>query len=511
MTEEGSGARVVRNTLANGLGTFSGVAISLILTPFLIHGFGEAAFGVWALALSISFLGGYASLADLGIEGAAARYVAEARSDQDADRLNRVVSTAMAVFSGVALLITPLLVLLAGPLVDLFDVTGDLRDDAVLCFALVAAQLAFELPARVFFAVLEGAQRFTLYQVIEFVRAIAQAALFTTALVLDLGIGALGGGLALSSLVVLALGAWLARRTVPGLSVRPRLVRRDVFRDLMQFGGSLLFIRLTGVIYRQMDKAIIGLAMGTRFVTTYEIANRIHAGAAMVQSVAASALLPAAAYQRAHAEVLRELYLRGSSYATAVSLPVTVAAFIFAEPLVRTWVGKDLTEAAGPTRLFLVYLIFVVTHLVGSAMVVALGRVRFVMLVGAANLVVNLVISLILVDPLGIEGVIIGTLVGQALAWVPLLVHFLREFEVPLRTWARRVVLPNLPGLLAQAAAAAPLLALASLTSNLGVVGLLCLASVGVSVAAYVTVGLPRDDRKTLLATLRRAIGAGTA
>ena len=71
-TEEGSGARVVRNTLVNGLGMFAGVAISLILTPFIIDEVGVNGFGVWALALSISFLGGYASLADLGIEGAAA-------------------------------------------------------------------------------------------------------------------------------------------------------------------------------------------------------------------------------------------------------------------------------------------------------------------------------------------------------------------------------------------------------------------------------------------------------
>ncbi len=236
MTEEGSGARVVRNTLVNAFGTFSGVVISLVLTPFLIQGVGVEGFGVWALALSLSFLGGYASLADLGIEGAAARYVAEARSDGDVAAMNRTASSAMAFFSTAAVLITPPLLLLAAPLVDWFDIEGDLRDEAVICFAFVAAQLLFELPSRVFYSVLEGAQRFTYYQGIELTRALAQAAMFVGVLVLDLGVAGLGAAMMASSLVVLGLSWWLAHHAVPELRISARLVHWADTRRLMQFG-----------------------------------------------------------------------------------------------------------------------------------------------------------------------------------------------------------------------------------------------------------------------------------
>ena len=43
MAEEGSSARLVRNTLANGAGQFLAVVTSLALTPFLIDGLGVAA------------------------------------------------------------------------------------------------------------------------------------------------------------------------------------------------------------------------------------------------------------------------------------------------------------------------------------------------------------------------------------------------------------------------------------------------------------------------------------
>jgi O-antigen/teichoic acid export membrane protein len=509
MTDEGSGARVVRNTLVNGLGTFVGVVITLLLTPFLIDGVGVEGFGVWALALSISFLGGYASLADLGIEGAAARYIAEARSDGDVDEMNRTASSAMAFFCTVALLLTPPLVLLAAPLVDAFGIEGDLRDEAVLCFAFVAGQLLFELPTRVFYAVLEGTQRFTYYQGVELTRALSQTALFIGVLVADLGVAGLGAAMMASSLVVLVLSWILAHRAVPELRLRPGHVTRPSVRRLVHFGSGLLFIRLTGVIYRQMDKAIVGVALGARSVTFYEIANRIHAGAAMVQSISTSALLPATAYSRARLEVLRELYLRGSMYTVALALPVTAAAFILAEPLIRTWVGEDFVSAAGPTRLFLVYLLFVAVHAVGATMIVALGRLRFVSAVVLANLVTNFAVSVALVGPLGVEGVILGTLIGQGLAWIPLLWYFRREFRVGLGEWARRIVLPNLPGLAVQAATAVPLLELADHAGNLAAVGLLMLLSSALSIVTFVAVGLGSEQRATLISTMRRAVKTG--
>ena len=377
-----------------------------------------------------------------------------------------------------AVVLTPPLVLLAAPLVDAFGIEGDLRDEAVLCFSFVAGQLIFELPTRVFYSALEGAQRFTYYQGIELTRALAQAALFIAVLVTDLGVAGLGAAMMASSLVVLVLSWQLAHRAVPELRITPAGVSRASLRRLIQFGGGLLFIRLTGVIYRQMDKAIIGVALGPASVAIYEIANRIHAGAAMTQSISSSALLPATAYARAKIEVLRDLYLRGSCYSLAVALPVTVAAFIFAEPLIRTWVGEDLLDAVGPTRLFLVYLVFVAVHVVGATMVVSLGKLRFVSIVVAINLAVNFVVSVALVGPLGVEGVVLGTLIGQAIAWGPLLWYFMRQFDVAVGEWARRIVLPNLAGVAVQAMTAWPLLELANRMSNLAQVGAIVLVSV---------------------------------
>lgn len=500
-----SAALLVRNTLANGLGGMAGMAIGILLTPIMITQLGLAAYGVWTLALTLTFSGGYAALADLGIEAATARYVAEAEGE-DPEGVNRTVSTTLAFFTLLGLVLAGIIVALSGPLTHVFSVSPAMRGDAHVCFALVGAQLAFELPSRAYVAVLEGTQNFINYQAVELTRALLQAGLWIGALAAGWGIGALAAGLMLSTACVLLLYWRLAHRAVPGLRAGPHHASRAEFRRLLRFGGGVFVLRFTGTLYRQMDKVILGIALTPAAVGIYEVANKIHLAASQVQSMSVSALLPATATSRKDPALLRDMFLRGTCYTTAVSMPVVFAVFVFAEPLIRDWIGGDADAAAGPARLFLVYLVLNTVLAVGASMVVALGRLRVLLWATVANVLINLVVSIVLVGPMGIEGVILGTLIGNAVIFPVSLRLYLHTFDVPMAQWLARVVLPNAVPALAQFAALGGLYALVSDQANLALVGLAVVASLIVSFAVFLRVGLPSEERRVLLSTLRSAI-----
>ena len=155
------------------------------------------------------------------------------------------------------------------------------------------------------------------------------------------------------------------------------------------------------------------------------------------------------------------------------------------------------------------FVAFTAVHAVGASMIVALGHMRFVISVTLVFTLVNLVLSIALVGPMGYEGVILGTVVANAVIWLPYTIFFLRTFEVGWREWLRRVIAPNVPGLAIQAATAAPLLYLAARSPNLAVVALLAAVSTLLSLALFAIVGLPAEDRARLIITLRRAVGMG--
>ena len=501
-------AKLVRNTIANGIGSIFGIVIGLALTPFMINRLGLAAYGVWALALTLTFSGGYASLSDVGIEGATVRYVAESVADNDIEAINRTVSTSLAVFCVIAVVLGVVAAALAPLLVSVFGVPAHLRGPATVCFAVVGAQLSLELPARAFVAVLEGSQLFIAYQGIELGRSLLQAALYVTVLLTGGGIAGLGISLAASSAVALIVYWVLAHRAVAGLHASPFRARRAELRRLVRFGGGVFTLRMVSTIYNQMDKAIVGIVLGPRQVGLYEIANKVNLSASTISSVSVSAVVPAAAALRDEAAVLRDMFLRGSCYATAVSLPFAVAAFIFARPLLLSWIGLRAAPAIGAARLFVIYQALQVPQNVPSTMMYGLGRLRFLLAVTAAATFLNLVLSIVLVRPLGFSGVIVGTLIANGLAWPILLWYYLRVFDCRLVTWFRRLIAPNIPGFILQVAVSIALyVTLGHNTRSLALAALLFAVSVAVSLAGFTLFGVRGEDRRVLVETVRRAAG----
>jgi O-antigen/teichoic acid export membrane protein len=507
MNSANAAVRLVRNTLINGAGSVAGILVGLVLTPFMIDRLGLTAYGIWSLALTLTFSGGYAALADLGVEGAAVRYIAEATAEEDLDAVSRTVSTTLLVLCVIACLAAPAAVALAHPLVSLFGISNRLRPAAELCFALVGAQLAFELPARAFVAVLHGTQRYVTFQAVELVRTLLQAALYVFVLLEGWGVGALGGALMASSLCMLVTYWQLARRAVPGMRVNPLHVRRAELRRVVRFGGGLFALRLVSTIYHQMDKVIIGIALGSGPVGLYEIANKVNLAAATMSSVSVSAVVPAAAFARRQVAVVRDMFVRGSCYAAAASLPFAVAAFIFAKPLLVSWIGPRAEPAVEAARLFLVYEVFQSVQNVGSTMAYGLGHIRVPLLVNGAATLANLGLSIVLVHSLGFTGVIVGTLISNGVAWPVLLGYYLHVFETPLVVWLRRILRPSLVGLLAQVAVSLPLLALTADTRSLPLVVAVSTVSLVSSLAAFVLAGVRGEDRRALLLTVARALG----
>jgi O-antigen/teichoic acid export membrane protein len=508
MNTANAAVRMVRNTLVNGLGSIFGILVGLVLTPLMIDRLGLTAYGVWSLALTLTFSGGYAALAELGVEGATVRYVAEASAEDDLDTISQTVSSTLLLLGAVACCLAPAAVVLAHPLVSLFGVSAGLRGAADLCFALVGAGLLFELPARAFVAALEGTQRYAVIQAAELARALLQAALYVIVLLEGWGVAALAGALVVSSLCMLGIYWLLAHRALPGLRASPLHAQRAELRRIVRFGGGVFTLRLLSTIYHQMDKVIVGIVLGSSAVALYEIANKVNAAAATMSSVSVSAVVPAAAFARRNVAVVRDMFVRGSCYATAGSLPFAVVGFIFAKPLLVSWIGPQAAPAVPVARLFLAFEALQSVQNVGFTMAFGIGRIRLPLAVTTVVTFANLGLSIVLVHSIGIAGVVAGTLIANGAAWPVMLSYYLRVFETSPGVWFRRILRPNLIALVAQVAVSMPLLLLvAHGTRSLALAAGVSVVSVLSSLVAFVLVGIRGEDRRTLLSTVAHALG----
>jgi O-antigen/teichoic acid export membrane protein len=503
---EVSAGRLVRNTVANAAGGLVVAVIALAMTPFLLHHLGPERYGLWVLALTVTVAYGYGALGDLGLQQTLVREVAAARARGDREAVSRMVCSALALVVVTGAALAAILLFAVPRLLVVFNVPSGLRSEAAVVVAVLALQLVFDLPTLILSAVIEGAQHYAWFRVVE-VGSRAVWALAAVPVVL------LGGGLvelAVVSLVVSVI--WLgvalvgARAAQPDLVVAPRMMDPGLARWLIPRAGGFMTLRVLSIVYRQMDRIILGVLASAVVVAEYDIVYKIHATAALMLSLAPSAVLPAASYLDAAGDPhrLRTMYLKGTSYAIAMVAPITLAAIVFARPLIELWVGVEYTHLTGATRLFLSYPILVSVHAIGLTMVVGLGRLRTVTRLSAAAIVLNLVLSVVLARRYGLIGVVWGTVVGYAVLWIPYLRTILRTFRVSGREFVAETIAPNIPGSIAQLAVGLALVGAVSESPSWLVLGAAASLSIGVSVATYLMVGLRAEDRRHLLATVRR-------
>jgi O-antigen/teichoic acid export membrane protein len=141
-------------------------------------------------------------------------------------------------------------------------------------------------------------------------------------------------------------------------------------------------------------------------------------------------------------------------------------------------------------------------------MLYGLGHIRFPLIVNVVATLLNLVLSIAFVHPLGFSGVIVGTLVANGLAWPVSLWYYLKVFDCDLQTWLRRLVAPNLPGFVLQVGVSLALyVTVGQHSRSLAVAIQLFAVSVAASLTGFVVLGVRGDDRRVLTDTLRKATG----
>src|SRR6478609_8565828 len=94
--------RLLVGAATNWLAFAATLVVGFFLTPYMVRKLGDGPYGVWAFVESIL---AYFTLFDLGIAACVVRFVARFHTTGDRDELNRLVSTCLALFLGLGLLL----------------------------------------------------------------------------------------------------------------------------------------------------------------------------------------------------------------------------------------------------------------------------------------------------------------------------------------------------------------------------------------------------------------------
>jgi O-antigen/teichoic acid export membrane protein len=429
---------LVCSAAANCAGFATQVAAAFFISPVLVHGLGDRRYGIWSLVESVL---AYLMLFDLGVAASVVRYVARFEATRDPVALNRVFSASVCIFAAAGTAILAVTLAVAFPTFGLLHVPEDLATEARWMLVLLGLNLAVGLPMGVFACVLDGLGRYPAKSAIRAAGTVVRAGLFL--FVMHSGGGLLWVAVTVTACALLEhLGmAVAARRYLPGLRFSPRLADRPTLRAIRSYSVDALLAMVAGRVSFQTDAIVINAFLLPQSITLFAVAGRLVEYAKDSLRVATMVLTPAvsALEARGDSAAIRGVLIDSTRYVMWLILPVQLGLLLLGRPFLLLWMGAEYAELSYPTLAILALpLSLALSQSVSSRILYGTGRLRWFARAVIAEAAANLVLSILLVGPYGIEGVALGTAIPNVLLNCAVAVYVCRTLGVGVGAYLRR-------------------------------------------------------------------------
>lgn len=410
---------ILRNIFSNWATLLVNIAISFFLAPFIVHSLGNVYYGIWVIMMQFT---GYLYLLDFGVRESIIRYVSRQKPEEDNHELNEIISSGLLLYSGIGLIALTISFLLAWVFPHIVDIeSGDVtttRIVVILSGLTVTQMLVFN----VFGGILMGLQRFDIFNKVAIIFAFIRLALILVFLNLGYSLIAL-------ALIQLAVGLGnnlviyfysrniLKKRKIPFYYTHsPFRERLPIFKKLYNYSIYVLINNLGQKAIYFTDALIIGIAMSASAVTFYAIAGSLIEYLRRLIKITNSVLTPAASEFEGRNEMDRvnNLLIQGSRFSFLMALPVCIIYVSMGHEFIGIWMGEEYSSSSGNVLLVLaITTILSLPQYTISRILYGVSKHKLIAYLRIVEAVLNLTISLVLIQSFGIIGVAFGTAIPQ--------------------------------------------------------------------------------------------------
>ena len=217
--------------------------------------------------------------------------------------------------------------------------------------------------------------------------------------------------------------------------------------ELLRFGGLVQLSSILDALNYDTDPIIIGRFVSVGASGLYQLANRAAGQIAYLVAVPQQSLLQtfsAVANRRSSIDEVRRPAIQASRYLGLIAFFAGGALLAAAPELSVAWLGKPYVGIDSALCLLAGLQLINAARFNSSIVIVALGKAGIGAKAKAISLVVNLALTLALVFPFGLTGVLIGTMVASALQTAVLMKRYTQLLESTLKEVLWRWYAPGL-------------------------------------------------------------------
>jgi len=431
---------LLRNVGSNWVLTLVTISATYALTPFVIHVLGPEGYGTWTLITSMT---GYIGLLALGVPMASVRYVAQYVAEGDRQKTNQAIGSCAGLYLMIGVAAASIGTA-SMALFSVYEIPSSLQETAHLAFGLMVLQVSAGfiglLPEGIMFA----HHDFVVRNLVRISGVLLRLSLTLSLLKLDaplvilalIQIACLGFDFGVSWLLVL--------RRYPGVRLSLADFDGAMLRRILAFSLYALLLHTGLRLSFETDALVIGAFMNVGSIAFYAVANSLVVYLMDFIGSIASVVSPMATKLNTEGKVaeLREIFLKWSKAALSLTIMAGLFLIVLGPRFIGWWIGPSFEHPAGEVLQILMVssLVFLPVRGVAVPVLMGLGKPRVPAVALLAAGLLNLGLSTLLIRPLGLSGVALGTAIPNVLFALVVVTVACRELEIPLPHYLQYVI-----------------------------------------------------------------------
>lgn len=431
---------MLRNIGSNWVLTLVTIAATYFLTPFVIHTLGPEGYGTWALITSMT---SYISLLALGVPMACVRYLAQHVAERDTRRVNQTIGSCLGLYlivGAIAVVSGSVLMVLFG----IYDIPAAFEAESHVAFGLMVIYVSLGfvglLPEGIMFA----HHDFVLRNMVRIGGVFLRLCLTIGLLLLDASLVMLASIQVACLLFDFSVCWFLIRRRYAGVRISLTDFDRGTVRRIFAFSLYVLLLSAGARLSFETDALVIGAFLGVGAIPFFAIANSLVLYLMEFVVAIAAVVSPMATKLNTEGNLpeLREVFLKWSKLALSLTVVAGLFLIVLGPTFLGWWIDPSFERPSGEVLriLMLSSLVFLPVRGVALPILMGIGKPKTPTILFAAAGVLNLGLSLLLVQPFGLAGVALGTAIPNVLFALAVLAIACRELGITLASYARYVI-----------------------------------------------------------------------
>lgn len=395
------------------------IGISLVYTPIMIRILGQSEYGIYSLSASII---SYLSLLSLGFGSSYLRYYSRYKKDDKQEEIKKMNGLYILVFSIIGIVAFVVGIILASNAEIFYNSTYTQEEIKIakILLLFLAINLAISFPASVFVSYITAQEKFIFQKILNMGKTIISPAV--NIIFLYLGYGSIGMVISTTviSILIDIINIFYCFNKLK-MKVSFKNPNFFLLKDIFGFSIFIALNQLVHQINWQTDKILLGKFCTGSVVAVYEIGSQINRLYTDLSTAVSSVFAPkvnmiVSRNQDNMDTELTNLMIKLGRVQTFIISLVLFGFIFFGKFFISIWVGSGFEKSYYVALLLMVPMFVPLIQNLGIEIQRAKNKHRFRSFVYTCMAIINLVISIILVQYWKEIGAAIGTSISLIVA-----------------------------------------------------------------------------------------------